>query len=94
MAVRIPQAFAAPSKLQASSDTSKTVTAKIDMSAEVAGQGLCPDCQSPMEEVFLDEDPVISCIPCRIVLPIKDAETVDEATDGDASKLPPLSLTI
>lgn len=53
--------------------TAVEVTASLDMSAEVAGEGLCPDCKTPMETASLDgESDVLVCMPCRIALPIKD----------------------
>jgi hypothetical protein len=53
---------------------STKVTARIDMSAEVAGKGLCPDCREPMEDSHTSGIPVIACHPCRIVLPKPDTE--------------------
>lgn len=49
------------------------IGAKINMSAEHAGQGLCPDCGKPMNETYASDVPVISCFPCRISLPRKDS---------------------
>lgn len=49
------------------------IGAKINMSAEHAGQGLCPDCGKPMNETYASDIPVVSCFPCRISLPRKDS---------------------
>lgn len=48
------------------------VTARIDMSADVAGAGLCPECKQPMEKTHANGMPVLACQPCRITIPIKD----------------------
>lgn len=50
------------------------VTARINMSAEVAGQGLCPDCNKQMIEAHACDIPVLACMPCRIVLPVEDTQ--------------------
>jgi len=56
-------------KVEASADK---VTARIDMSAEVAGAGLCPECKSPMQKTHANNIPVLACDCCRISIPIKD----------------------
>jgi len=48
------------------------VKARVDMSAEVAGAGLCPDCREPMIPSHANGHPVLSCTACRIVIPTKD----------------------
>jgi hypothetical protein len=48
------------------------VKARVDMSAEVAGAGLCPDCRKPMVPSHANGHPVLSCTACRIVIPVKD----------------------
>jgi hypothetical protein len=48
------------------------VKARVDMSAEVAGEGLCPDCRKPMIPSHANGHKVLSCQPCRIVIPAKD----------------------
>src|SRR5476651_1396482 len=45
--LKLPKAWVTAGK----KDTKK-VEARIDMSAEVAGQGLCPDCRAPMERAI------------------------------------------
>lgn len=69
--MKMPQAWAKPVQVQASVE----VKAEIDMSAEVAGQGLCPDCKAPMQEVLVDGKPVLACMSDRIVLLPKNDET-------------------
>jgi len=48
------------------------VEARIDMSAEVAGQGLCPDCRGQMERGVSNGINVWYCNPDRIAIPIAD----------------------
>jgi hypothetical protein len=65
-------------------------TARIDMSAEVAGAGLCPECRKPMERSHANDIPVLRCLDCRIALPtpdapevVADADTVEPQVDND-----------
>lgn len=53
---------------------SKKVTARIDMSPEIAGAGLCPACKQPMVRMIANDVPVYCCMEDRIVLPIKTGE--------------------
>jgi hypothetical protein len=46
------------------------VTAKLDMSENVAGKGLCPECKAPMQTVYMGDDLVLACAKDRIVLPM------------------------
>lgn len=48
------------------------VTARIDMSAEVAGKGLCPECRQPMHPAIVNGHASIVCDADRIVLPVPD----------------------
>lgn len=50
----------------------KEVKAKLDMSAEVAGQGLCPECKKPMTKMLANGHEVVVCHEDRIALPLKD----------------------
>lgn len=61
------------SKIQAS-DKKKSITARIDMSEEVAGQGLCPECKEPMKRVIVNGIEALCCMNDRIVLPIKHSK--------------------
>lgn len=54
--------------------TQVKAAAHLDLSADVAGQGLCPECKQPMETVVVDGADVLACMSDRIVLPIKDPE--------------------
>ena len=82
MAQIIPQAFLNASatksetkaKLETKASTQK-VTARIDMSAEVAGAGLCPECKKPMQPCIANDIPVLICQEHRIVIPTPDAPT-------------------
>ena len=47
----------------------KKIESRIDMSADVAGQGLCPECKVPMEEVYAGGNPMWACAKDRITLP-------------------------
>lgn len=53
-------------------ERSKPVTARIDMSAEVAGMGNCPECKKPMEIVASGGTKVWACAHDRITLPLPD----------------------
>ncbi len=67
----------AQSKQQAKASKEATkVTARIDMSEEVAGAGLCPDCRQPMQPMMAGEIETLTCMPCRISIPTKDPEEV------------------
>lgn len=48
------------------------VKAKVDMSAEVAGAGLCPVSGKPMEQMFANGHPVLCSMSERIVLPVRN----------------------
>ena len=50
----------------------KEVQAKIDMSAEVAGRGLCPECRQPMVLAYAGTNPMHICAQDRIAMPIPD----------------------
>jgi hypothetical protein len=78
--LKIPEAFkeAPVTKTEAKAKSARAVEsatpvkARVDMSAEVAGEGLCPDCRQPMKECFANSHPVLACPNCRIVIPVKD----------------------
>ena len=57
-------------KVQARTKTE--VKARIDMSEEVAGKGLCPECKEPMKPVLANKMQCLCCMNCRIVLPIPE----------------------
>lgn len=46
------------------------VSARINMSSEVAGKGNCPNCKKPMERVWTGNLPLWACQACRITLPV------------------------
>lgn len=54
-------------------DKTKT-TARIDMSADVAGAGLCPECKKPMKASHANGIPGLMCADHRIFIPKKDDE--------------------
>lgn len=76
---KIPAAFLTASanvsdkqkKVEAS--TAKVV-ARIDMSADVAGAGLCPECRKPMERSHANGFPILVCDEHRIAIPIPDSQ--------------------
>lgn len=80
--MRMPQAYLnasatkteAKRKLEAATETTKPtqVKARIDMSAEVAGVGNCPECRQPMVRMTANGHPVFTCMQDRITLPIQD----------------------
>ena len=77
MNFRMPKAF---TERPAAKLTAKQITAggieetTLDMSDDVAGNGLCPDCKRPMEKVVVDEEVCWACLPCRVSLPMRDPE--------------------
>ena len=79
MVAKIPAAFANASatkteakiKLEASA---QKVEARIDMSAEVAGAGLCPECRKPMERSHANGIPILTCDDHRIAIPVADGQ--------------------
>lgn len=67
---KMPQAWLeASQKVEAGTEVS---AGHLDMSAEVAGAGLCPECREPMVEALADNIPVLVCEPDNIALPLKD----------------------
>lgn len=60
------------------SASGKKVTARIDMSEEVAGKGLCPECKEPMQPVLANGVDCLCCMNCRIVLPQKNSNVEKE----------------
>lgn len=48
----------------------KEITARINMSADVAGKGLCPECGKPMQMVVANGVQCLCCMDDRIVLPM------------------------
>jgi hypothetical protein len=79
MALKIPEAFLRASatvveaRAKVTASAEKEVTARIDMSAEVAGAGLCPECRKPMEASTANGIPVLICREHRIAIPTADA---------------------
>jgi hypothetical protein len=61
----------------------RQVTARIDMSAEVAGAGLCPECRTPMEAAHANGIPVLICRNHRIAIPTADAPEVVSAEEKE-----------
>jgi hypothetical protein len=71
--MKMPSAWTNAGKSQSKTTTTATkVQARIDMSAEVAGQGLCPDCKKPMQVVTAGPVETHTCMDCRIALPLPD----------------------
>jgi len=58
--------------------TKAAVTARIDMSAEVAGSGLCPECKKPMITAMFGKTKMWSCPEHRISFPIPDEPHGDQ----------------
>ena len=55
-----------------SANGESVIEARIDMSAEVAGKGLCPECKKPMQIVMAGDSKVWACLADRITLPVPD----------------------
>jgi hypothetical protein len=67
----------------------KKVEARIDMSTEVAGAGLCPDCKQPMTPMVAGGVDTVTCMDCRIALPTADpVEVVKDDAASHASAGP------
>ncbi len=59
--------------LHAAAEAAKAkVLARIDMSAEVAGLGLCPECKQPMVKSMANGHEVWACHSDRIAIPTPD----------------------
>lgn len=67
MKLKVPQAWSVPS------DERKNVVAALDMSAETAGRGFCPECKTQMESLDIADQPMWVCSSCRVTLPKADA---------------------
>ena len=78
MTLKVPSGWTAK-PITASTEKSE-VKAKLEMGADVAGVGLCPECKTPMERVMHGEVEVAICTADRIVLPLKDAEDAQPDT--------------
>lgn len=60
----------------------KKLHARIDMSEEVAGKGLCPECHEKMQRVYISGNvPVLCCMTDRIVLPLKHEDYEKEGNN-------------
>lgn len=71
--MKMPSAYTNAGKPATNTTTaSAKVEARIDMSAEVAGAGLCPDCKQPMQIMTAGPVETNTCMPCRISLPLAD----------------------
>lgn len=88
--MKLPKEF-----ISASVGKPKQLEAALDMSEQVAGIGLCPECKRPMEQTLIaTDDQVWVCLQCRVTLPIKDEnakieisdKTVDGRTPEDIAK--------
>lgn len=65
--MRFPKEWADPTK-QVTAKATK-LQAKIDMSEDVVGKGLCPECGQPMKPVIANGIKCLCCFADRIVLP-------------------------
>ena len=72
MTTKFPKAWVAANNAVSKKTEASKVEAKIDMSAEVAGRGLCPDCRKPMVEAYAAGHKVWACAADRIALPFPD----------------------
>lgn len=64
-----------PKRKSVTAKTTKTnLTARIDMGADVAGKGLCPDCRKPMTASIANGHAGLVCHEDRIFLPAVDTE--------------------
>lgn len=89
--MKMPQAWSGtPSNTSPKAVTAtKKVEARIDMSTEVAGAGLCPDCKQPMQSMVAANVETQTCMDCRISLPTADpTEVVQDDAAAKASAGP------
>lgn len=77
----MPSAFVQAGTKSLVEAASDKVEARINMSAEIAGVGLCPECHKPMERSHANGIPVFTCDQHRIAIPIAD-EAPTESTHG------------
>lgn len=68
--MQLPNAWASSKRRAIQAASTKKVTARIDMSAEVAGAGLCPECHGKMDKAFVNDYLVYVCNTDRIAIPI------------------------
>ncbi len=82
--MKTPQAWNQITAKTAASPKEVLTANRIDMSAEVAGAGLCPDCRKPMETLTAGAYDTQTCMACRISLPIADpVEATAPSTAND-----------
>jgi hypothetical protein len=67
----LPAAFITASASAKKEKPVKT-EARINMSADVAGAGLCPECHKPMELSHANGHAVLTCDEHRIAIPVPD----------------------
>lgn len=58
----------------------KEVKARVDMSAEVAGKGLCPECRQQMTTAIVNGHESLVCHEDRIAIPVADIEETPAET--------------
>lgn len=73
--------------------TTKTKAGVVDMSEEVAGQGLCPVCKDKMEHAIADGNYVRVCMAHRVALPLSDKE-IEELEAEKAKPINRLAFTL
>lgn len=87
---KIPKAWvsAGTKKIEAAATSTEAtkVTARIDMSPEVAGAGLCPECRKPMDKAFANGIECYVCHPDRIAIPVPD--NVEEGATAPMASAP------
>ena len=69
---KIPKAWLSAGAKKTETSEATKVHARIDMSLEVAGAGLCPECRKPMDTVFANGIECYVCHPDRIAIPVPD----------------------
>jgi hypothetical protein len=75
--LKLPSGWETPVQISAKktpvvADGAVTMPGRINMSAEIAGKGLCPDCNQAMSKAIANEHEVYECAPCRIAIPTPD----------------------
>lgn len=78
MTMKMPQAWVGAKvvKSEAAIEVPTQVKARVDMSPEVAGKGLCPECRKPMTIVQAGPSKSWICAADRISLPIPNQPTL------------------
>lgn len=88
-----PKGWSTEAPKAVTASTATKVKAGIDMSDEVVGAGLCPDCHTQMVKGYTRKSgsgellPTMICAPCNVALPyvVVGAESQEGVDDGTSA---------